>query len=610
VLPAQELMTLFPYGTNGAAAIAATKGIVPMEPCVLLREPGGWWGYHHGHDLQCLINSLSSTIVCERILKECLVDRISFTRRLLLSGTLRIKSAQQEWIDRRIRSERWTSQVRLSEDFTVAQAIRLVEVVWARCVEVRMYIHYSGIYRREEDPSTKTSVRAERDAIARRQKRIRETLQDDTFDHHPIKGWSRIDLLTRLRELGATTTATRIHADSSVFGIVNHNLKHSIFHRREQPVLAAPAPVVVTTSDVVSAVVLEAKPAEVTTVSDSTAPSQQQQQQQQQPDDSHLLEDMEDFLNLAEALADPVDEAATTQDKAQSQPMEEEEEEEVVLTAESRKPNNVESTLTNISLLDQQREEEEDARLQRVAENSDRYDPEIEAALEMSYNNTKKQMPVEQLHLVTGEVLRVYPRGKDAALFMNVSQSGISLCCSGTKADCYGFRWRMYEGPPIDCECGSFVYPFHSNSLILLLSRRHQGPTDTLGGLETHADYAWQARRVQPRRGTGAHPSRPHRRHWHAQEDLQHKEQWCQYQCSDTCFHGRWRARRAQCRQSSLRVHCIHFDPQDHFAAYPRRGAHQHDQLCQLQYAKRRLKQVPAHSDDIERDGIGAHAAS
>ena len=31
-------------------------------------------------------------------------------------------------------------------------------------------------------------------------------------------------------------------------------------------------------------------------------------------------------------------------------------------------------------------------------------------------------------------------------------QSGISLCCSGTKPDAYGFRWRFYEGPPIDCE--------------------------------------------------------------------------------------------------------------------------------------------------------------
>ncbi len=422
-----------------------------MEPCVLLREPGGWWGYHHGHDLQRLVNSLSPEIVCERILKECLVDRISFARRLLLSGTLRIKSAQQEWIDRRIRSERWTSQVRLSEDFSVAQAIRLVEVVWARCVEVRMYIHYSGIYRREEDPSSKTSVRAERDAIARRQKRIRETVQDDTFDHHPIKGWSRIDLLTRLRELGATTTATRIHADSSVYGIVNHNLKHSIYHRREQPLLTAPVPMVMAVTapdaDSASSTVLEhLEVRESVTVPVPHHP-------QQTEEESHsLLEDMEDFLHLAEVLADPANPCDEKEEKYQSQSMEKQEgEEKMALSAEVHKPvvNKTESNVANIGMPE---EDEEEVRLQRAAENSERYDPEIEAALEMSYNNTKKQMPVEQLHLITGEVLRVYPRGKDAALFMNVSQSGISLCCSGTKADCYGFRWRMYEGPPIDCK--------------------------------------------------------------------------------------------------------------------------------------------------------------
>lgn len=59
---------------------------------------------------------------------------------------------------------------------------------------------------------------------------------------------------------------------------------------------------------------------------------------------------------------------------------------------------------------------------------------------------------IEQLHILTGEVLRVYPSGKHAASFMNVSQSGISLCCSGTKPDAYGFKWRFYEGPAIDCK--------------------------------------------------------------------------------------------------------------------------------------------------------------
>ena len=58
--------------------------------------------------------------------------------------------------------------------------------------------------------------------------------------------------------------------------------------------------------------------------------------------------------------------------------------------------------------------------------------------------------PVEQLHPVTNEVLRLYRSGKEAAIFMNIAQGGISLCCSGNKADCAGFKWRFYEGLPID----------------------------------------------------------------------------------------------------------------------------------------------------------------
>ena len=50
------------------------------------------------------------------------------------------------------------------------------------------------------------------------------------------------------------------------------------------------------------------------------------------------------------------------------------------------------------------------------------------------------------------QVLRLYPSGKDAAVFLNVSQSGISLCCGNQKTDAYGFKWQFYEGPPVDWE--------------------------------------------------------------------------------------------------------------------------------------------------------------
>ena len=84
--------------------------------------------------------------------------------------------------------------------------------------------------------------------------------------------------------------------------------------------------------------------------------------------------------------------------------------------------------------------------------------PQAEQLLEKLYSKHSHTKCIEQLHLVTGELLRVYPSGKDAAQFMNVTQSGISLCTSGLRPDCYGFRWRIYEGPPIDCKTQKLLH--------------------------------------------------------------------------------------------------------------------------------------------------------
>ena len=62
-----------------------------------------------------------------------------------------------------------------------------------------------------------------------------------------------------------------------------------------------------------------------------------------------------------------------------------------------------------------------------------------------------KVKPLEQLDLETGTVVRRYPSGTDAALLMKASQGGISQCCNGLKSEAYNFKWRWYEGPPIDC---------------------------------------------------------------------------------------------------------------------------------------------------------------
>jgi hypothetical protein len=72
-----------------------------------------------------------------------------------------------------------------------------------------------------------------------------------------------------------------------------------------------------------------------------------------------------------------------------------------------------------------------------------------------------KSKAILQINLSTGDVLRVFASGKEAAQFLNVSQSGISLCLNGLKQDSYGFKWKLYEGNPIECnEFLSFVRMF------------------------------------------------------------------------------------------------------------------------------------------------------
>jgi hypothetical protein len=53
---------------------------------------------------------------------------------------------------------------------------------------------------------------------------------------------------------------------------------------------------------------------------------------------------------------------------------------------------------------------------------------------------------VDQLHKHTGEVLRTWKSGSEAAFALNISHTGISQCCNGNKVDANGFKWRFSRG--------------------------------------------------------------------------------------------------------------------------------------------------------------------
>jgi hypothetical protein len=61
-------------------------------------------------------------------------------------------------------------------------------------------------------------------------------------------------------------------------------------------------------------------------------------------------------------------------------------------------------------------------------------------------------VPVEQLHITTRTVLRIHTNIKNAktALGGNFERHCIAKACDRGGARYGGFRWRWYEGPPID----------------------------------------------------------------------------------------------------------------------------------------------------------------
>jgi hypothetical protein len=57
------------------------------------------------------------------------------------------------------------------------------------------------------------------------------------------------------------------------------------------------------------------------------------------------------------------------------------------------------------------------------------------------------QKPVEQLDLLTGEVVHRYSSASEAGTLMCADQSTLSTVCLGKGKSAYNFKWRFYTGP-------------------------------------------------------------------------------------------------------------------------------------------------------------------
>lgn len=65
---------------------------------------------------------------------------------------------------------------------------------------------------------------------------------------------------------------------------------------------------------------------------------------------------------------------------------------------------------------------------------------------------TPADKTVEAFSTTTGDVLRVFPTVKDAALAFNLSQNAIIDTCKGKKDNLGYVGWRFHSGPEVNCK--------------------------------------------------------------------------------------------------------------------------------------------------------------
>lgn len=501
---------MFPYQPNGMPTVIGTSGLTgkpSVEPCVLIREPSDWWGYFNTAELPTLLSSFSSEIICERVLILRLIEKMAYTRVQLYRSVLTIRSMQRDWIFRRFRTEHWVHNVKLpTEAVQVVQTNRLLELVWARCCEVRNQLHTSSLYKFEDDPPVMTSARTEKDNLLKKQKKYRDTITDETFEHHAQRGWNRFDALQRLRQTAASTTATRIIADPTINPNLTMVLKRSPFLRRNEPpaaqagqggsaaggeddegeaapaapvTAAPPALPAVPVASSSSAVVPVAPPAQAAPVVSQTEEKAESSKAGEEtpkvsatppvppvdskPEDSSVME-----VDDAPALVPPSAPVAADASEPAPTPATESAAMEVVeggaaavstgedqaATGVPAQPTNTAEGSSELSAAAATTESAPADVAAVAAPQDDRVLPDLRAAIAATSNPAIecRTKAIELLHVVTGELVRVFPSGKDAASFFNVAQSSISICLHNTKPEFLGFRWRHYVGPAINCK--------------------------------------------------------------------------------------------------------------------------------------------------------------
>eukprot|EP01041_Mallomonas_annulata_P002458 gene2458-4777_t len=225
LLTAQQFMTLPSYSSK-------LKSDSKTDPAVLVHDPRtGHWSRHSGLAISSLINTFSNEIPCERALKEDLSQRYIHVLAMATAGPIKIKNSQEDMLKILKKCQKWllnlSPSILTRSSNNPREVVKLLELVWARCVEVRLTAHYAVIRTSIPDlPDEKENAKYERE-IYQKKKRIRDEHNEISIDFHPYMGWLRHDSFGRIRELGTSTTATRILSENTFLPFFSSLMRRS-----------------------------------------------------------------------------------------------------------------------------------------------------------------------------------------------------------------------------------------------------------------------------------------------------------------------------------------------------------------------------------------------
>ena len=443
-------------------------------PSMLIKSPDGEWKVYWCGDLPSFLSRLDHDMPCEKHLRNEIVDRYFDIKKRSRDGPLKAVLTRATWLQKMKQVDIWMQgcEKKLSTNpidpsTSTAEHITAwnmsVEVMLARAVEFRSTLHFAVVTRDEalEQFETGLNFKMDRETVARR-KKFRDMLTDEMNEYHWYKGWFRRDALSQARDLSATTIASRLLADPNTYIQYCAQMTKSRFRKQH---------VVPGSTAIQTAAIANAQKARIIGI-----PTQNFTQS------SHAW-DLCGIIPLQPALAQAVEEIGLSAGNKRDRENFEDDDEiddgskernddgmevdvndnkedfeyEEMDTAQESSDMGVDGEHTEVDV-----EENEEVSSQRDRQVKiepfpvERQNRRAESFTVKSFAESLKEKLaggakgtkcVEQLDIHTLKVLRRYISGTEAAMAMQVSQSGISLCCNGSKTEAYGFKWRICEDP-------------------------------------------------------------------------------------------------------------------------------------------------------------------